>query len=164
MAKEAVGAHRLCGLALITLGLGCFQVMLDRGENEDWFGSRFILLMAVLGGLGILGAIGWLLIAKKPVVNLHVFKDRNFAMGCVFIGATGGTLYAGAVVIPQFAQSVIGYTATWAGLILSPGGIVVILLYPDRGAVDENRSDPLHHSGRVLHHGIGIPLFEHARA
>jgi MFS transporter, DHA2 family, multidrug resistance protein len=118
------------GLALITLGLGCFQVMLDRGEDEDWFGSRFIQMMAVLAGLGILGAICWLLIARKPVVNLNVFKDKNFAMGCVFISATGGTLYAGAVVIPQFAQTVIGYTATWAGLILSPGGIVVILLIP----------------------------------
>src|ERR1700730_211967 len=128
--KRRSGDLDYVGLALHTLGLGCFQVMLDRGENEDWFGSCFILLMAVLGGLGILGAIGWLLIAKKPVVNLDVFKDRNFAMGCVFIGATGGTLYAGAVVIPQFAQTVIGYTATWAGLILSPGGIVVILLIP----------------------------------
>ena len=87
-------------------------------------------LMAVLAALGILGAIGWLLIARKPVVNLDVFKDKNFAMGSVLIGATGGVLYAGAVVIPQFAQTVIGYTATWAGLILSPGGLVVILLIP----------------------------------
>ena len=86
--------------------------------------------MAVLAVLGILGAIGWLLIARHPIVNLDVFKDKNFAMGCIFIRATGGVLYAGAVVIPQFAQTVIGYTATWAGLILSPGGIVVILLIP----------------------------------
>jgi DHA2 family multidrug resistance protein len=118
------------GLSLITLGLGCFQIMLDRGENEDWFSSHFIQMMAVLALLGIFGAIGWLLIAKKPVVNLDVFKDKNFAMGCVFIGATGGILYAGAVAIPQFAQTVIGYTATWAGLILSPGGLVVIILIP----------------------------------
>jgi DHA2 family multidrug resistance protein len=128
--KRQSGHIDYLGLALITLGLGCFQVMLDRGEDEDWFGSRFIQMMAVLAGLGILGAICWLLIARKPVVNLNVFKDKNFAMGCVFISATGGTLYAGAVVIPQFAQTVIGYTATWAGLILSPGGIVVILLIP----------------------------------
>ncbi|MGO8846727.1 MAG: DHA2 family efflux MFS transporter permease subunit [Methylocella sp.] len=118
------------GLALITLGFGCLQVMLDRGENDDWFGSPFIRIMAVLAVLGILGAIGWLLIARKPVVNLDVFKDKNFAMGSVLIGATGGVLYAGAVAIPQFAQTVIGYTATWAGLILSPGGLVVILLIP----------------------------------
>jgi MFS transporter, DHA2 family, multidrug resistance protein len=118
------------GLALITLGIGCLQVMLDRGEDLDWFGSPFIRIMAVLAILGILGAIGWLLIAKKPVVDLDVFKDKNFAMGSVCIGATGAVLYAGAVVIPLFTQSILGYTATWAGLILSPGGIAVILLIP----------------------------------
>ncbi len=123
------------GLFLIALGLGCLQIMLDRGEDADWFGSQFIQLMAVLAVLGIVGAIGWLLIEKKPVVNLDVFKDKNFSLGCLFIAATGGTLYAGAVVIPQFAQSVVGYTATWAGLILSPGGIVVILLIPIVGGL-----------------------------
>jgi DHA2 family multidrug resistance protein len=118
------------GLSLITLGIGCLQVMLDRGEDLDWFGSPFIRVMAVLAILGILGAISWLLIAKKPIVDLDVFKDRNFAMGCVCIGATGAVLYSGAVIIPLFAQSIIGYNATWAGLILSPGGIAVILLIP----------------------------------
>ena len=118
------------GLSLITLGIGCLQVMLDRGEDLDWFGSPFIRIMAILAILGILGAIGWLLIAKKPIVDLDVFKDRNFAMGCVCIGATGAVLYAGAVIIPLFAQSIIGYDATWAGLLLSPGGIAVILLIP----------------------------------
>ena len=78
------------GLALITLGLGCLQIMMDRGEDEDWFGSRFIRVMALLAFIGILGAIGWLLIAKKPIVDLDVFKDRNFATGCVLIGAMGG--------------------------------------------------------------------------
>ncbi|MGH6801414.1 MAG: DHA2 family efflux MFS transporter permease subunit, partial [Methylocella sp.] len=118
------------GLSLITLGIGCLQVILDRGEDLDWFGSPFIRIMAVLSILGILGAIGWLLIAKKPIVDLDVFKDKNFAMGCVCIGATGAVLYAGAVIIPLFAQSIIGYNATWAGLLLSPGGIAVILLIP----------------------------------
>jgi MFS transporter, DHA2 family, multidrug resistance protein len=118
------------GLSLITLGIGCLQVILDRGEDLDWFGSPFIRIMAILAILGILGAISWLLIAKKPIVDLDVFKDKNFAMGCVCIGATGAVLYAGAVVIPLFAQSIIGYNATWAGLVLSPGAIAVILLIP----------------------------------
>ncbi len=78
------------GLALIVVGIGCFQVMLDRGEDADWFGSPFIRLMALLGFLGIFGAIGWLLIARQPIVNLAVFKDRNFAAGCLMIGAVGG--------------------------------------------------------------------------
>jgi len=118
------------GLSLITLGLGSLQVMMDRGTDDDWFGSWFIVTMALLAFLGIAGAIGWLLIARKPIVDLDVFKDRNFATGCVMITAMGGILYASAVIIPQLAQQVLGYTATWAGLILSPGGIVVIVLIP----------------------------------
>ena len=104
--------------------------MLDRGEDEDWFSPRFIRLMALIAFLGILGAIGWLLVAKKPIVDLNVFKDRNFAAGCVLIGAMGAILYASAVIIPQFAQQDLSYTATWAGLVLSPGGVAVIVLIP----------------------------------
>ncbi len=118
------------GLSLITLGLGCLQVMLDRGEDDDWFNSVFIQLMGLLAVAGIIGSIIWLLIAKKPIVNLRVFADRNFTGGCIMIGATGALLYASAVIIPQFAQQVIGYDATWSGLILSPGGMVIILLIP----------------------------------
>jgi DHA2 family multidrug resistance protein len=118
------------GLSLIIIGLGCLQVMMDRGEDDDWFGSGFIRLMALLAFLGILGAIGWLLIARKPIVNLMVFKDRNFSAGCLMMGAMGAILYASAVAIPQFTQQVLGYTATWAGLVLSPGGAAVIVLIP----------------------------------
>lgn len=118
------------GLSLITIGLGCLQIMMDRGEDDAWFESSFIRLMALMAFLGILGAIGWLLIAKKPIVNLVVFKDRNFAAGCIMIGAMGAILYASAVIIPQFSQQNLGYTATWAGLVLSPGGIAVIILIP----------------------------------
>jgi DHA2 family multidrug resistance protein len=118
------------GLSLITIGLGSLQIFMDRGEDEDWLASGFIRTMAVLAILGIGGAIAWLLTAKKPIVNLDVFKDKNFAMGCIFIAAMGGILYATAVIIPQFAQQVLGYTATLSGLILSPGGIVVVMLIP----------------------------------
>ncbi|MGP0058293.1 MAG: DHA2 family efflux MFS transporter permease subunit [Beijerinckiaceae bacterium] len=118
------------GLGLIGLGLGCLEIMMDRGEDEDWFGSGFIRTMAVLAAIGIAGAIIWLRVAKKPIVNLAVFKDRNFAVGCILIAAVGGTLYASAVIIPQYAQVIVGYTSLWAGLILSPGGIAIILLIP----------------------------------
>jgi DHA2 family multidrug resistance protein len=118
------------GLGLITVGLGCLQVMMDRGEDDDWFNSSFIRIMAVLAVAGIAGAIGWLLVAKRPIVNLKVFADRNFAGACIMIGATGGLLYASAVIIPQFAQTVLGYDATLSGLILSPGGVAVIVLIP----------------------------------
>ncbi len=118
------------GLALITIGLGCLQVALDRGEDADWLASPFIRVMALLAVLGILGAIGWLLTAKNPVVNLYVMADRNFALGLTMIAAMGFILYSGSIIIPQFAQQVVGYTATLAGLILSPGGIGIIILIP----------------------------------
>ena len=118
------------GLSLISLGLGCLQIMMDRGEDDDWFGSKFIVTMGVLAFLGIFGAICWLLTAKKPIINLDVFKDKNFTTGCILIGAMGLILYASSVIIPQFAQSVLGYNALLSGLILSPGGVVVIILIP----------------------------------
>ncbi len=118
------------GISLITIGLGCLQVALDRGEDEDWLGSPFIRVMFLFAFLGIAGAIGWLLTAKKPVVNLHVMGDRNFSLGVMMIAFMAFILYSSAVVIPQFAQQVVGYTATLAGLILSPGGVVIIMLIP----------------------------------
>ncbi len=120
----------LIGLSLITIGLGCLQVALDRGEDADWLNSGFIRIMVLLAALGILGAIGWLLTARNPVVNLHVLRDRNFAIASLMICGMGFILYSGSVVIPQFAQQVIGYNATLAGLILSPGGIGIVLIIP----------------------------------
>jgi DHA2 family multidrug resistance protein len=118
------------GLGLIALGLGSLQIMLDRGEDEDWFSSPFIRVFAVLAVVGIVGAVAWLLVAKKPVVDIRVLGDRNLAVGCLMIGLMGAVLYASAVVIPQLAQTVLGYTSTLAGYLLSPGAVVVILLIP----------------------------------
>ncbi len=118
------------GLGLIAVGLGCLEVMMDRGEDADWFASPFIRVMAVLAIIGVIGAILWLLVAKRPIVHLEVFEDRNFASACMMISATGGILYASAVMIPELAQEHLAYTATWSGLILSPGGVMVIVLIP----------------------------------
>ncbi len=119
------------GIGLIALGFGALQVMLDRGEDADWFGSDFIRLMAGLGLAGIVGAVLWLgLLAKRPVVSLRVFRDRNFAVGSVAALAMFGILYSSAVLIPELAQTQFGYTAMLAGLLLSPGGFVVLALIP----------------------------------
>ena len=118
------------GLGLIALGLGCLQVTLDRGEDEDWLSSGFIRIFATLAVLGLVFAVAWLLTARKPVVNLRVMGDRNFAVGCLMIGLMAGVLYSSAVVIPQLAQTVLGYTSTLAGYILSPGAVVVMLAIP----------------------------------
>lgn len=118
------------GISLISLGLGCLEIMADRGEDDDWFGSSFITTMALIGGICTIGAIIWLLKTKKPLLHLTVLKDRNFALGTFMIGAVGVLLYASAVIVPQFAQQVQGYTATIAGQLMAPGGMAVMVLIP----------------------------------
>jgi DHA2 family multidrug resistance protein len=118
------------GIGLIALGLGCLQVFLDRGEDDDWFASNFIVTFAVLAAIGIVGAAFWLVYAKKPVVDLRVMKDRNFALGSLSIVGFASVLYGSAVLIPQLAQQQLGYTATLAGLVLSPGALLIVFLIP----------------------------------
>ncbi|WP_147196505.1 DHA2 family efflux MFS transporter permease subunit [Pantoea sp. MBD-2R] len=118
------------GIGLITLGLGCLQVFLDRGEDDDWFSSPFIVTFAILSAIGLVGAVYWLLYAKKPVVDLHVLKDRNFAVASVLMSGMAAILYGSSVVIPQLAQQDLGYTATWSGLVLSPGAVLIVLTIP----------------------------------
>jgi DHA2 family multidrug resistance protein len=89
--------------------------------------------LALLSGIGIAGAVIWLLSVKKPVVDLRVFKDRNFAISSILIVGMSVILYGTSVLIPQFAQQTIGYTATWAGLVLAPGGVAILLLIPPVG-------------------------------
>jgi MFS transporter, DHA2 family, multidrug resistance protein len=104
--------------------------MCDRGEDEDWFHSTFICVFAVLAAAGIVGAIYWLLYAKKPVVDISVMKDRNFALGCITMAGFATILYGSAVLVPQFAQQQLGYTATLAGLVLSPGAVLIVMEIP----------------------------------
>ncbi len=118
------------GLGLIALGLGCLQIVLDRGEQSDWFGSPTIRAFALVAALGILGAIWWLSVARHPVVDLSVLANRNFAIGMALIFAVGVVLYGSAVLIPELAEIQLGYTATWAGLVLSPGGLAVLVAIP----------------------------------
>lgn len=118
------------GIGLIALGLGCLQVFLDRGEDDDWFKSNFITTFAVLSVIGMVGAVYWLLYAKKPVVDLRVLKDKNFALGCICMAGFATVLYGSAVLIPQLAQQQLGYTATLAGLVLSPGAMLIVAIIP----------------------------------
>ncbi|NIE86917.1 MULTISPECIES: DHA2 family efflux MFS transporter permease subunit [unclassified Burkholderia] len=118
------------GIGLIAIGLGCLQVMLDRGEDEDWFGSNFIRIFAVLAVAGLTGAGLWLRYAKKPVVDLACLRDRNFLLGCITIAMFAAVLYGSAVIVPQLAQQQLGYTATLAGLVLSPGAILITMEIP----------------------------------
>ncbi|MDE2582914.1 MAG: DHA2 family efflux MFS transporter permease subunit [Rhodospirillales bacterium] len=118
------------GIGLIALGLGSLQIVLDRGEDLDWFGSPFIRLFALLAAVGIAGAVAWLLLTDKPVVDLRALGDRNFGVGVITISAIGAILYSTNLLIPAFAQQWLGYDALLAGWLLTPGAAVMILFIP----------------------------------
>ena len=118
------------GLGLLALGLGALQIMLDKGEREDWFESNFIVVCAVVAVVALLAAAVYEWRHKDPVVELHLLKDRNFLLAAFTMFMLGFVLYGSTVLLPLFLQTLMGYTATLAGLALSPGGFVTMLLMP----------------------------------
>jgi DHA2 family multidrug resistance protein len=118
------------GIGLISLGLGSMQIILDKGQREDWLSSNFIRVFFALMVCGIIGGIIWELRQKEPVVDLKMLKDRNFAISTMAMFFLGFVLYASTVLIPQFLQELLGYTAQLAGMALSPGGAVIMCMMP----------------------------------
>ncbi len=118
------------GIGLISLGLGSMQIILDKGEREDWLSSGFIQIFFVLMLIGIIAGIIWEYRQEHPVVDLRMLKDRNFAVATLAMFFLGFVLYASTVLIPQFLQEMMGYTAELAGLALSPGGAVIMFMMP----------------------------------
>src|ERR1700744_5023848 len=118
------------GIGLISLGLGSMQIILDKGERDDWFSSGFIQAFFVLMLVGIVGGIIWELRQKDPVVDLKMLKNRNFAVATVAMFFLGFVLYASTVLIPQMLQELLGYTAQLSGMALSPGGAVIMFMMP----------------------------------
>ncbi len=118
------------GIGLISLGLGSMQIILDKGQREDWLASGFIQIFAMLMVVGLIAAIVWELRQKDPVVDLRMLKNRNFAIATTAMFFLGFVLYSSTVLIPQMLQQLLGYTAEKAGLALSPGGAVIMLMMP----------------------------------
>ena len=118
------------GIGLISLGLGSMQIILDKGQREDWLSSNFIRVFFVMMVIGIIGGILWELRQKEPVVDLRMLKDRNFAISTMAMFFLGFVLYASTVLIPQLLQELLGYTAQLAGMALSPGGAVIMCMMP----------------------------------
>ncbi len=118
------------GIGLLALGLGALQVVLDKGEREDWFSSNFITLFAVTAALALVFVVFWELNHKDPVVEIGLLKDRNFFMANVMMLLLGFVLLGSTVLIPLYLQTLMGYTATDAGLALSPGGFLIMLMMP----------------------------------
>ena len=118
------------GLILLALGVGALQLMLDQGRELDWFNSTEIIVLTIIAAIGLIALIIWELTDDNPVVDVSLFKSRNFTVGCVST-SLAFLVYSGTVVlIPLLLQQVYNYTATWAGLAAAPVGLLPILLAP----------------------------------
>jgi DHA2 family multidrug resistance protein len=118
------------GLALLALAFGPLQVVLDKGEEDNWFQSHFIVAFAAIAAIAFVIGIIWELYQEHPIVNLRLYKNRNFAVASMLMFAFGFMLYGTTVLLPEFVQLLMGYTAELAGTILSPGALLIITLMP----------------------------------
>jgi len=118
------------GIIFVALGLGFLQIVLDKGERDDWWASDFIRACTVISAFGLIFAVYWELRHKNPVVDLSLLKNRNFGISAFLMFMVGVVLLGSTVLIPQYLQLVMGYSATEAGLAISPGGVFVMALLP----------------------------------
>jgi len=129
------------GFGLLALGLGCLQWVLDRGQEQDWFGSKAITTASIIAGLALVALIVWELTRRDPIVDLKLLRNRGFAVANLLMFTLGFVLLGSTALLPQYVQSLLGYTATEAGLVLSPGGLGIMVLMPLVGRL-VTRVDP----------------------
>jgi DHA2 family multidrug resistance protein len=118
------------GIALLTLGVGALQVLLDKGQEDDWFGSRFIVTLVAVSAVCLISLVVWEWRHKEPIIEVRLFKSFNFAAANLMMFTLGVLLFSSLVMMPQFLQTLMGYTAQSAGLVLSASGFVVLLQMP----------------------------------
>jgi DHA2 family multidrug resistance protein len=118
------------GFGLLAVGLGCMQIILDRGQQDDWFGATWVRIAFVLMIITLGGFIYSQLTREKTLVDLRIFKNRNFAVGTMLIFMFGAAVYSAVTLLPLFYQSMMDYSSWGAGLVVSPRGIGAILAMP----------------------------------
>jgi len=121
------------GIALLTLGIGSLQILLDKGQEDDWFGSQFITTLVVVASVCLVALVIWEWFHKAPIIEVRMFKNLNFAGASVMLFMLGILLFSSLVLMPQFLQTLLGYTSQLAGLALSAGGLVLLIEMPIMG-------------------------------
>lgn len=118
------------GLGLLVLWIGALQIMLDNGQDKDWFASPFIVTLAVIAGIGFVAFLIWELTDEHPIVDLSVFRNRTFSVMAAAMAFTFGAFFAVVVLIPLWLQSNMNYTATWAGYVMAYQGVLGVAMAP----------------------------------
>jgi len=121
------------GIALLTLGIGALQVLLDKGQEDDWFGSSFITTLVVVATVCLISLVIWEWYQKAPIIDVRMFRSFNFASSSLMMFTLGIMLFSSLVLMPQFLQTLLGYTSELAGLALSAGGVVLLIEMPIMG-------------------------------
>src|ERR1700688_1462922 len=121
------------GIAFLALGVGALQVLLDKGQEDDWFGSHFITTLVVVSTVCLISLVIWEWYQKAPIIDVRMFKSFNFASSSLMMFTLGILLFSSLVLMPQFLQTLVGYTSQLAGLALSAGGLVLLLEMPIMG-------------------------------
>ncbi len=121
------------GIALLTLGIGALQILLDKGQEDDWFGSSFITTLIVVATVCLISLVIWEWFQKTPIIDVRMFKSFNFASANLMMFTLGIMLFSSLVLMPQFLQTLLGYTSQLAGLALSAGGLVLLFEMPIMG-------------------------------
>ena len=129
-ARGKSGAVDWVGLGLVATGLGSLDVVLDKGQEEDWFHSSFIIGFSLVAAVSLVSFVFWELGQDNPVVDLRMFKRRSFAVANMLMLMLGIALFGSTVLLPQYLQVLMGYTAQQSGMALSPGGLLIICLLP----------------------------------
>ena len=118
------------GLGFVALGLELLQIVLDKGQRDDWFESRFILVLTIISATSLLFVIWWEWRHKDPIIDLHLFRERTFAVSNLLMFMLGFALLGSTLLLPLFLQTLLGYTAQLSGMALSPGGFVIMVICP----------------------------------
>ncbi|MGH9475350.1 MAG: DHA2 family efflux MFS transporter permease subunit [Terriglobales bacterium] len=130
------------GLGMLAVGIASLQIMLDKGQELDWFDNHFIVILAALAAILLITFVVWELNIKDPIVHLRVFTDRTYATGVFLMTTLGFVLYGGLVLLPLFMQILLGYSAITAGLWTAPRGIGALVFMPIVGILMSKRWDP----------------------
>jgi DHA2 family multidrug resistance protein len=121
------------GIALLAVWVGALQIMLDKGKDLDWFHSTPIVVLGLVTLVGFAAWLIWELTERSPIVDLSLFKSRSFAIGTLALCLGYAVFFGNVVLMPLWLQEQVGYTATWAGLVAAPSGVVAVLLSPFAG-------------------------------
>jgi DHA2 family multidrug resistance protein len=128
--KKRLSGFDFIGFSLLTVGVGALQIVLDKGQEDDWFGSRFITTLVVIAAVGLVSLVIWEWFQKEPLVDVRLFKNFNVATTNLMFLMLGMALFSSTVLMPQLLQTLMGYTAQRAGMVLSAGALVVLVALP----------------------------------